>query len=173
MDCTEALKHHARCGIIAENYFLQACKNLGFKEVNNNDKMIPLSIRRATNGEEGKLIDFVLRLPGYIDSAQKKYIPVVPLQLTLMWFESHYLVKRKLEAAAYGEIALIWADGRLGRGKERHQKLYNLLKDAASGKTEALKEFLELFEEACSYYLKKAHQLPQTTIDSAFASFAY
>ena len=161
MDCTEALKRHNRCGIIAENYFLQACKNLGFKEVNNNDKMIPLSIRRATNREEGKLIDFVLRLPGYIDSAQEKYVPIVPLQLTLMWFESNYLLKRKLEAAAYGEIALIWADGHFGREIQRHQELYNLLKDAASGKTEALKEFLQLFKRHVHIILKKGINCPK------------
>jgi len=113
VECTEALENHQRCGIIAENYLIEACKNLGFTEVKNGDKIIPLSIRRATNGEEGRLIDFVLRLPGYRDSAQTKYIPVIPLQLTLMWFESHHKLKRKLEAAAYGEIALIWADRRL------------------------------------------------------------
>ena len=119
------------------------------------------------------LFSFVLRLPGYTDNTHKKYIPIVLLQLTLMWFETHYSLKKKLEAAACGEIALMWADRRFGKGKDRHQGLYYFLKDAATGKTEALKEFLQLFEEVCSYYLKEKYQLSQVTIDSVFSNLAY
>ena len=185
---------HSMCGRAAEEYFMLAMVNVGFQEIKDtvferdetgkkkakkkaenkanmrkqHKKMDPSTFRRTTRGEEAQKKDFIVRLPGsYIKGSQVVLMPLIPIQLTLAWYENGYTLIDKIKASEAGKIALIWADERFGTGAQRHRNLFKLLRDAAEGQKEALKSFVELLKESCRNYLRKQNGITHEEIESA------
>ena len=177
------------CGRVAEEYFVLAMTNVGFQEIKDtvfkrgetgkkkkanarkqHKKMDPSTFRRTTGGEEAQKKDFIVRLPGsYMKGSQAVLMPLIPIQLTLAWYEDGYILINKIKASEAGKIALIWADERFGAGAQRHRNPFKLLKDAAEGQKEALKSFVELLKESCRNYLRKQNGITHEEIESALA----
>lgn len=170
MECSEAMVLHNTCGIVAEDYFMEAMKNLGFEEINNGDKMSPLTIRRTSHGEERQKKDFIIRLPVHRKQLEKS-MPIVPIQLTLMWFPENWHLKQKLDAAELGDIALIWANENFGEGVERHRNLFYLLKGAAENKIDDLQRFVDIFKAGVCIFYSKVDNVTESQVELAFAEF--
>lgn len=162
--------NHGACGPVAEENFLKAILNLNFNLVANGDRMRPLSIRHTTYKEEAELKDFIIRIPGYRQAGRlKKLMPIIPLQLTLMWWPKNKNLKRKLKAEKRGDIVLIWADESFGVDSERHTNLFRLLKDAADGKKEALRELLGILKEAFRRFYSNDSRVSKEEVERALS----
>lgn len=68
-------------GRVAEDLFMAACSNLGFRIVEDTHPLVPATVRRATPREDANKVDFVLT-PSR--DSRGRALPVVEIQLTFV-----------------------------------------------------------------------------------------
>lgn len=125
-------------GQLAEEYFLQAARQTGFREVTKTDPKTPWTIRKATDREEGQKIDFIFTFLWEGRRCSE------PLQLTLCRNRKDSKLKCKLRMLELaGKVALFWPAKDL-----TGQRMLKLLEMASKGDRDALQWFYDRLEFA-------------------------
>lgn len=131
-------------GFEAEQLFLQAMKNLGFRQVRRPGKLQPRLIWQATSQEEREKKDF------FITALWQGKAVRVPLQLTLTTNGQSRVLRRKRQRAASGEVALFAAPNSFGG-----RNFLEFLRKAAVGDKPALKKLESWIHNISLRYLKQ------------------
>lgn len=129
-------------GDLAERYLLEAMNRLGYVVVNYTNYGMASTIRKTGWREEEETIDFMVTT-----KLEGRVVPI-PLQVTIAgnFYSSKF--RKKLRLAQAGKIALL-APGEAFPAKS----LFNLMKEAADGKPQALRNLRERLDIIfCEYH---------------------
>ncbi len=128
-----------------EEYFLEAANQLHYVVVTETNPRFSITVRHATLHEDFfKKTDFVFTY------RKGDEIHVIPLQLTLLHDTTNPKLGEKLRLAEDGYIALFWP----GHGLTDKQ-FFQMIKRAASGDSQALRDLKLGLDLAFEKYLEK------------------